>query len=187
MYFFVGSTNPVKMNAVKVATTAVWPEQLVQGFEVPSGVHAQPFSDDETRQGAENRAKAALTEGLKIFPDVKEALGVGLEGGVFKHGKDEVWSTVWGAVVDQHGQVFVANGMRMKVPDQIAELMLAGQEMGPVMEQLSGVSDVRKNQGMIGIVTNNFVNRTEEYAAIAKLAIGLWYGRNWEKTARAVT
>jgi len=37
---------------------------------------------------------------------------------------------------------------------------------------------------MIGVVTNNFVDRTEEYSAIIKMALGLWYGRTWQKDFR---
>jgi non-canonical (house-cleaning) NTP pyrophosphatase len=42
---------------------------------------------------------------------------------------------------------------------------------------LSGEKDVRSKQGMIGIITNGFVDRTEEYTGITKMALGLWYGR----------
>jgi non-canonical (house-cleaning) NTP pyrophosphatase len=44
---------------------------------------------------------------------------------------------------------------------------------------VTGVNDVRSKQGMIGVVTGGFVDRTEEYSSIAKLALGLWYGREW--------
>lgn len=182
MYFFVGSSNPVKLNAVRSAISEQWSEAQVVGYEVESGVSSQPLNDEETQTGAINRALAALSAGLKEFADVDpdECLGVGLEGGVTPW-HEELWSTVWGAVVDPAGNVFTANGARMKIPDSIAAPILEGGEMGPVVSQIVGVADVRKKQGMIGVVTKDFVNRTTEYGAIAKLAIGLWFGRDWEK------
>ena len=185
MHFFVGSANPVKLNAVRMAVIEQWPDAEIHGYEVDSGVSSQPMSDDETQAGAINRAQAALAAGRQQFPDLpaSECLGIGLEGGVTMW-KVELWSTVWVAVVDTDDLTFTANGARMKVPSSIAEAILSGGEMGPVVSQLTGVSDVRKKQGMIGIVTQDFVNRTVEYGAIAKLAVGLWFGRDWEKPLR---
>ncbi len=182
MYFFVGSTNPVKLNAVRFAVQEYWPDAEVLGYEVESGVRTQPMTDEETQKGSMNRAKLALEAGMNAFPMLTstECLGIGLEGGVTPW-NNELWSTVWAAVVDDTGQVFTSNGARMRIPNSIAQPILSGGEMGPVVAKIAGLADVRKKQGMIGIVTMNFVNRTSEYSAIAKLAIGLWFGRDWEK------
>lgn len=185
LHIFVGSTNPVKINAVKLATTNHWPDIQISGFEVPSQVSEQPRSDTETRQGAQNRAQAVLTLGMSQSESQATSLGVGLEGGVFTTDSGELWSTVWVSVVDQSGVHWDANGARFKVPPQIAKLIEAGEEMGPALSQLFGGADIKRTNGAIGIVTSNFVTRTEEYAAICKLAIGLWYGQNWEATLAA--
>ena len=55
MKIAVGSTNPVKLTAVRIAAQGQWPDAVVEGFAVASGVAEQPRSDAETRQGAENR------------------------------------------------------------------------------------------------------------------------------------
>lgn len=190
MHLFVGSTNPVKVNAVTIAASESWPEAAVTGFEVASGISEQPMSDEETRQGAVNRAKNALTQGLsQISSSVDtslQALGIGMEGGVFLRTdatdlsqRNELWSTVWAAVVDTQGNLFETNGARFKIPDPIAQPILEGQEMGPVVGALFGDMDAKKKNGAIGLVTNNFIDRTEEYTGIIKLALGLWFGRNW--------
>jgi len=186
MHLFVGSTNPVKLNAVTTAASETWPDVVVVGRDVPSGVDAQPRTDLETRTGARNRAQAALEEGLMHFASQckpSTALGVGLEGGVFEL-DGELWSTVWVAVVDAQGRIFESNGARFKIPDTIAQPILKGEEMGPVVNRLFGGKDVRRTNGAIGVVTNDFVDRTEEYGAIAKMALGLWYGRDWDKQLR---
>ena len=54
--------------------------------------------------------------------------------------------------------------------------------MGPLVSKITGESDVRKKQGFIGVLTDGFVDRTEEYSGIAKMALGVWYGRNWQQT-----
>lgn len=184
MHLFVGSTNPVKINAVINAASETWPDVIVEGHDVPSGIKEQPMGDEETRLGATNRAQAALTAGLIIHNsallDSTSCLGIGLEGGVVKL-EGELWSTVWVAVVDKEGNIFESNGARFKIPDQIAQPILAGGEMGPVVSQMFGRSDIKQKQGAIGVLTQGFVDRTEEYTGITKLALGLWYGRHWHE------
>jgi non-canonical (house-cleaning) NTP pyrophosphatase len=140
------------------------------------------MSDEETLQGAQNRAAQAMKQGRAEFSDLDPStyLAIGLEGGVTMFAED-LWSTVWVAVLDIEGRCFTANGARMKLAPQIAQPILNGEEMGPVMERLMGVDNIRQKQGMLGVVTKNYVTRAEEYGGIAKLAIGLWYGRDWVK------
>ncbi|MGD9129878.1 MAG: inosine/xanthosine triphosphatase [Candidatus Woesebacteria bacterium] len=196
MFIAVGSTNPVKINAVINAASETWPEVVVKGFSVASGVTDQPKTDQETEQGAINRARNVLTMALKSKSFIQtaksgikksadqaskqEILAVGLEGGVFQQ-DDELWSTVWAAVVDVDGKIFTANGARFKVPKIITEAILAGEEMGLVCGKLVSDPLLKHKNGMLGLVTKNFIDRTEEYSAIVKLALGLWYGRNWVK------
>jgi inosine/xanthosine triphosphatase len=186
MYFFVGTTNKAKLEAVRLAVKDMWPDAVITGCEVESGVAAQPMTDDETQKGSENRARRALKQGLEEHKNLAhtECLGVGLEGGVTLIG-DELWSTVWVTVVDQEARLFSANGARMKLAPQIAQPLLNGEEMGPLMERLMGVEDVKQKQGMLGVVTRNYISRTEEYGAITKLAVGLWFGREWTKDIKS--
>lgn len=189
MHIFVGSTNPVKINAVVTAASESWPEVLVRGVAVESGVSHQPRSDEETRAGAQNRAKAALVAGEKLMDRnpmfaQDQLLGIGLEGGVLEYAPGELWSTVWVVVVDQAGVVTESNGARFKLPASIARPILQGKEMGPVMDELLGANNTKQAGGAIGTITRNFVDRTEEYTGIAKLALGLWYGRDWELRLR---
>jgi len=185
MHIFVGSTNPVKVNGATTAASEKWPEVKVEGLQVDTGVDEQPRSDEETKQGAINRAKAALRLGLEQNPDLEgETLGVGLEGGIEDKGS-EMWNTVWGAVVDQEGNLGLSAGSRFLVPEEIAERIRAGGEMGPEIAKVLGEKDltrIKMNEGLIGTITERFVDRTEEYVAVAKLALGMWYGRNWRQS-----
>ena len=56
----VGSVNPVKLEAVRLAFEGMFPEEQidVQGVVVPSGVPDQPGSSAETLKGANKRALA---------------------------------------------------------------------------------------------------------------------------------
>lgn len=182
-YCFVGSTNPVKLDAVRQAVLPTWSKAKIIGYEVKSGVDNQPRSDKETKLGAVNRAQRVLALGLSENKIESNAicLGFGLQGGVCQF-EGKLWSTVWAAVATQDQRIFTANGARISLPPSIAKPIQAGAEMGPVLSQLFAGADIRHNQGMIGVVTRNLVTRTDEYANLAKLALGLWYGLGWEET-----
>ena len=55
----VGSTNPVKVAAVRAVILCRWPQCVVTGIAVASGVPAQPFGDEQTQAGARERARGA--------------------------------------------------------------------------------------------------------------------------------
>jgi len=174
MKIAVGSANPVKIKAVELGCTEKLGVVEVIGVEVESGIASQPRSDEETRLGAQNRAKAALNliEGAK--------LGIGLEGGVHES-EEGMLNTVWACVYDPETGMFCANGERFILPKSIAEPIRQGKEMGPVLDELMQEHEIRKGRGMIGVVSRGYVNRTEAYTHLVKMAIGLWYGRDWEQ------
>lgn len=76
MLVVVGSTNPVKVKAVENMFREWRLHAEIRGMEIDSGVGDQPMSDEETIQGAINRANGALQS------DPQAVYGVGIEGGV---------------------------------------------------------------------------------------------------------
>ena len=81
MKIAVGSTNPTKINAARIAFEKVFPNESIDvvGVKVSSGIPDQPVGDPQTIQGSINRAKRALKESNADF-------GVGQEGGMNKIG-----------------------------------------------------------------------------------------------------
>lgn len=188
MQIAVGSTNRVKINAVIEAIKNTWPDAQVTGFETESGVGEQPRTDLDTKLGSINRAVQALnflqqTSSGNLYGQEDHVLGVGLEGGVDET-EDGLVNLVWCSVVDAKENIYSSSGARFVLPEIIAKHVRAGGEIGPVMDKLLQDKDTKKKQGMIGTVTMGFYNRTEEYASIARLTIGLWYGRNWAKALK---
>lgn len=172
----VGSTNPVKVEAVQraitnvVAARGVQEAIEIQGFLVASGVAAQPFSEEETLLGARNRAQAILDGNPEI------ELACGLEGGVQPVGK-ELYSTVWVVVRHRSGSEQVVNGARFPLPEDIAQSIRDGEEMGVVMSRRVNRVKVNESEGMIGILTGGVIDRMTEYSRLAELALALWYER----------
>ncbi|MFN8446475.1 MAG: inosine/xanthosine triphosphatase [Caldilineaceae bacterium] len=149
----VGSTNPVKLDAIRHVVDRLWPQVQFLPIEVESGVRAQPLSDEEAIQGALNRARGAL---LQHPSD----LGIGIEGNTVELAFG-MFSTAWVAIVDRQGQVGLGSSGRFVLPETIAEAIRKGGELGPLMDQRTGESNVKQKQGAVGILTKGLLNRTE--------------------------
>jgi inosine/xanthosine triphosphatase len=154
----VGSGNPVKRDAVQRAL----PDATVDAVPVESGVSEQPWGDDETAEGARNRAERALGE--------DHDLGVGLEGGVAQR-DDKLFLVMWAAATDGQ-QTEVAGGPRVRLPDGVADRLHEGAELGPVMDDLLDTSGVAENQGAAGVLTDGMTDRTEALRTAVAGALG---------------
>ncbi|GAA0484630.1 DUF84 family protein [Salinibacillus aidingensis] len=160
MKIIVGSTNPAKLNAVKKAFSDI----DVEGFEVETRVSSQPYSDEETLEGAINRAK----ECVKIE---KGVIGIGLEGGVMEF-EDRIYLCNWGSLIDEQGNVFTAGGARIPLPDEIRRGLEKGKELGDLMDEYTQKQEIRKNEGAIGIFTHQQVSRGDMFAHVVSLLKG---------------
>ncbi|MFD1739291.1 DUF84 family protein [Bacillus salitolerans] len=156
----IGSKNYAKVEAVKF----IFEKDEVKGISVPSHVSDQPITDEETLMGALNRAKNALEAG-------RSHIGIGLEGGVMET-NGGMYLCNWGALVDGSGSIITAGGARILLPDEIAEELRSGRELGPVMDEYAQKRNVRQLEGAIGILTEGFVNRKEMFEHVVRLLAG---------------
>ncbi|QRK04707.1 inosine/xanthosine triphosphatase [Archangium violaceum] len=147
----VGSTNPAKTTAVKAICERAYPGCTVVPIDVPSGVPEQPIGPGQTSTGARNRARAALAavEGARM--------GMGLEGGVDPDGS--LINCV--AVVEAGGRENLTWGVRFPLPPAVVARVLAGEELGPVMDHVTGRNESKKKLGAVGILTNGLFTRAE--------------------------
>lgn len=126
----VGTKNPCKIDAVVRAFKEVFSTEsreidiFISTHNVDSGVRDQPFGDEETKQGAKNRAKLAYQSALSIYHSCKDEevqsnqddavittppdFAVGLEGGidtVTENGENSLWCMAWMAVLGSDSEI----------------------------------------------------------------------------------
>merc|ERR1712046_86782 len=174
MRIAVGSTNPVKLDAafqgVKAALDPLDPDATptALGFAVSSGVPDQPWGDDQTRQGAVNRAKAAFQK-FEAEHGACPDYAVGLEGGI-ADGQGEMQAFAWMAVWDgsRWGSARTAT---FPLPPQIRELVLGGMELGQADDQVFGSINSKQKGGTVGHLTRGVLDRTQYYVPAVTLAM----------------
>lgn len=160
----VGSLNPVKVKAARVAFQQCFPERTidVEGFSVPSGVSDQPMSSAETLQGAEHRVNALIErEAADYF--------VAFEGGVdaFEFGV----ATFAYVVVSDGTHRSVGRTADLPLPPVFYKALVAGEELGDVLDRHFNTQNVKQKGGAIALLTNDLESREGTYVQALTLAM----------------
>jgi len=160
----IGSNNKAKIKAVEETYRELGIEVNVLPVDSPSGVSAMPFSDEETMNGAANRAEYCLSR-------QNAEIAIGLEGGVAETPYG-LFLINWGALAEKGKTTILAGGARIKLPEEIADRLRAGEELGPVMDDYSKKQGISHQEGAIGVFTNGLIDRASMFSHIMKLLIG---------------
>lgn len=166
----LASHNPVKLRAVARGFARVFPGHplRVESVAVPSGVASQPSSDAETLEGAENRARRAAA----ALP--RADFWVGMEGGV-EDGEHGMEAFAWVAVLAADGEAAPRWGRSrtasFALPERVAELVRGGRELGEADDLVFGRANSKQNDGAVGLLTDNVIDRAELYEPSVVLAL----------------
>jgi len=162
----VASRNPVKISAVSESFKKMFPEEVfeVEGISVPSGVSDQPMTESETAQGALNRIHNAseMVPGADFW--------VGIEGGVEeKDNNMEVFA--WVMIKSRENEVCKGKTGTFILPPKITELIRQGKELGEADDIVFGRSNSKQENGAVGLLTSNIIDRTKYYTDAVILAL----------------
>lgn len=136
-------------------------------MDAPSGVPAQPVGDD-TWIGARNRA-LALVERSKTDGS-SAAYCVGLEGGIAElAGRWYTFGVI--CIADTAGRCSFGVSPMFELPRSIVNRLLAGEELGHVIDDLSGDRNTKQKGGAIAYMTQGRVDRKQLYAQGVTMAL----------------
>lgn len=157
----ITSLNPAKINAVKSAFLAVFPEQefTFQGVKVASEVDDQPMSDQETRQGSLNRIRNAKqsSTGADYY--------VGVEAGIANN------TTFAWMVIESETQRGESRSASLMLPPTVTDKLHPGTELGTVMDQYFGTDNIKQKGDAIGLLTQHQLTRSSVYHQALILAL----------------
>ncbi|MCW8109039.1 inosine/xanthosine triphosphatase [Alteromonas ponticola] len=165
----VGSRNPIKVAAAKQAFMKAFSTQslLAEGINSPSGVNRQPMSEAETRLGAINRVNAILEDSHLCVMETDWV--VAIEGGAQQF-VDGPATFAYIAIWHQH-KWSIGRSANLPLPSPIYQALEQGQELGDVMDEYFGTSNVKQKGGAIGLLTNNLATRQSVYELAIILAL----------------
>jgi len=170
MKIAIGTKNKAKVKAVQAICDSLMKNVEYKMLDVPSHVSAQPIGDEETLQGAMNRATQACN-------DENIDLSFGLEGGV-KEFCGQLYICNWGVLQTSAGKQYIAGGAQIPLPEEVASAIRKGEELGPVMDRYTEQVGVRHHEGAVGVFTAGVVNRADMFEHVVKLLIGQYTKTN---------
>jgi inosine/xanthosine triphosphatase len=169
----VGSANPVKMGAAKAGLMNILQlgEDMLDmhGFNVASGVPDQPLGNEETKQGAINRAKAAHAA-YQAEHNAAPTYSIGLEGGIQYSENDQAECFAW--IVAYNGEKYgSAKTATFTLPKAMIDLVKQGIELGYADDQVFSTVNSKQGKGTVGHLTKGVMDRTEYYTTAMTLAM----------------
>ncbi len=162
----IASTNPVKIAAALAGFQRMFSygEFAARGISVPSGVSDQPMSDDETLVGAINRVTAARDR----VPDAD--YWVGMEGGCDTH-QGALQAFAWIVIMGANGKRGKSRTAAYDLPEETARLVRQGIELGNADDIVFGRSNSKQQNGSVGLLTGDVIDRTAFYVPSVILAL----------------
>jgi len=161
----VASSNPVKLKAVQNGFQRMFPGEPFEFRPVRalSGVSDQPLTDAETLAGATQRVEHARAQ------TPAADFWVGLEGGVEDLG-GEMTAFAW-VVLRSNERSGKARTGAFSLPPKVAELVRQGVELGKADDLVFRRTDSKRENGAIGLLTGNVVERADLYEQAVILAL----------------
>lgn len=174
MKIAIGTERAPKVEWIKVAVNESPYFKETKHIEyilksVPSGISDMPLSLEETMEWAKNRA-----HNLKKAWIIADFY-IGTEGWAKK-----VWDTAflgWIVYIENaHGEGHFWFSPFIEIPKLIEKkLYEEGAELGPIMWELSGRTDIRSENGSMGAWSNNMLTRSDEFKSAFHAAIAPFY------------
>ncbi len=162
MLVHVGSSNPVKLAAVRKAMAVFRKGARVRPTPVETGVSAQPISLGETVKGARLRAERCRGDA---------DLGIGIESGLFRVAGATFGVTI--AAATDGTSTALGGGPFLQVPREAVDWVLKGEdELGEALSRIYGIPNPGKGAGAVGVLTHGRVTRQRatEMAVVMALA-----------------
>lgn len=173
MIIYLGSTRPAKVDGARdaIAAVATIDDRFARADIRPRdlGGVAEPMPLTETAMLTAARQRAVALLALRIheraFRDPEGCYVVGLEGGLapLADGRDPVaYMLQTCACVTDGGRWSYGFGGAIEVPSAIAREVLAGEELGDVIDRRAETA-VRGTRGAWGVLTRDLVGRRDAF------------------------
>lgn len=155
------TTNPAKIQAILQAFNEIFGEGSchIESVSVESEVPEQPFGSPETRAGARNRVENARA--LRPQADFWVAIEAGIDEG----------STFSWVVIENREQRGESRSATLPLPAVILEKVQVGDALGPVMSHYTGIDEIGRKEGAIGVFTAGTLTRASVYHQAVILAL----------------
>jgi inosine/xanthosine triphosphatase len=162
MKIAVGTTNRLKLEAVRQGFEKSVSNAEIVGHPIASGIADQPMGLEETLKGATNRAEGALKA------DKNADLGVGLEAGLIRV-EDHLVDIGCVCILERSGIRGYALSQGFFIPREVKELIESGKEMAIAVSEAYD-KDTVNERDCSGVITDGALPAILLYRQAVELA-----------------
>jgi len=156
----VGSTNKVKVDAVRNIFTQAFGLVEVVSVEPGLGIPSQPL-EERTIQGSIQRARSAMEK-------MKTDYAVGIEAGLFYNKVLRRHLDIqYCAIIDSSGKMTVGHGPGFEYPPEVVRSVLEGGTVGDTMSKITEIEKIGHKMGSVGYLSDGMIDRT----ALTEIAV----------------
>lgn len=165
MNICVGSLNPVKIKATKLAFKKYFKRIVVFKIKTDSKIPNQPIGMDIIVNGAINRAKFALNYLINEKRRDKNIFGIGIEAGLvpISNAISGYMDFQFCVIIDENQRITLGSGVAFEYPKFVIEQILENREkeIGEIIGKLAGNINLKNEAGAISFLSKKEINRTE--------------------------
>lgn len=186
MKIILGSKNPSKANAIKLAMESIGYNDIkITPIDVPSQVSSKPINED-TLIGAQNRNKNLYEYCQENNIDFD--LLISIEGG-YEQVNNIYFIVTYASIIDNKNNEFIGKSQGLQISKAMFDWVSNGNSLNKVIESIIENSENKKSNGISGYLTNGFYKRDifDGSAIISALQSYINYNQSYQQLARRLT
>lgn len=157
MRILLGSKNPSKRNAVKIALEKLgFNEYEIISYDVPSGTNSKPIGYEIIR-GAENRNLALKEYSLKN--EIEYDYLCSIEGGFSLDENGLPFVVTYCIVEDKNSKKSTGKSLGIRLTKTMFDYLKNGGSLNKIVEEITQTENNKQSLGIMGYLTNGLYNR----------------------------
>lgn len=185
MKILLGSKNPSKANAIKLAMQSIGYNDIkITPIDVPSQVSSKPINE-ETLIGAQNRNKNLYKYCQENNIDFD--LLISIEGG-YEQVNNTYFIVTYVSIIDNKNE-FIGKSQGLQISKAMFDWVSDGKSLNKVIESIIENSENKKANGISGYLTNGFYKRDifDSSAIVSALQSYINHNQSFQQLERRLT
>lgn len=186
MKILLGSKNPSKANALKLAMQSIGYNDIkITPIDVPSQVSSKPINE-ETLIGAQNRNKNLYKYCQENNIDFD--LLISIEGG-YEQVNNIYFIVTYASIIDNKNNEFIGKSQGLQISKAMFDWVSDGNSLNKVIESIIENSENKKANGISGYLTNGFYKRDifDSSAIVSALQSYINHNQSFQQLERRLT
>lgn len=186
MKILLGSKNPSKANAIKLAMQSIGYNDIkITPIDVPSQVSSKPINE-ETLIGAQNRNKNLYKYCQENNIDFD--LLISIEGG-YEQVNNTYFIVTYVSIIDNKNNEFIGKSQGLQISKAMFDWVSDGKSLNKIIDSIIENSENKKANGISGYLTNGFYKRDiiDSSAIVSALQSYINHNQSFQQLERRLT